>query len=539
METHNAEEVVSVLDEEEKWGEQSLLPLEFAPEDQCLLSAEHQAKISGLLREPKHTGPNPCGPFFDAGYNERVKLAFFLLKSLGATCADWIQLVIPKLDELTKWQTLGFVQRIEREFGECIARFFGDLELEGIETIDYEEARYLSRHSGELSLPNLKELTEDCAERFESHIGGLSLPKITEISDASAMHLSKRPWGGLEIGLTTLTDESARWLAKSNPGLTMYMLQTLSDTGIFEFIKRPYFHQDFIFLPPFNCLTPEIARAVAKHEDGNNYLSGINHLTPSCAFELCQFEYLDLISLVDLDEDTARVFAEHHKGYLMLGTESLAPGVAEILKGHVGFINFARLLEVDRETLEVLDSFEYLPILQKEILDQLFEQTTYLGDGHYQQINNLLEKSGKEAIPWTWHLMDEYGAGRGDWIRVYSRFWDEEEKGVVDLSMLPEIHPLFVECLIIHIDEDGDWTYALDGIQNLDTKTAICLCRLMVFRRNRVTFSLKGLTQINRALGSYLIKCNIELELGTPQVNQEVYDLLSKADNIRYEKLIL
>lgn len=143
-----------------------------------------------------------------------------------------------------------------------LAKYEGELSLDGVTNLSDKAAESLAKFEGDLWLVGLTNLSDKAASALAKHKGWLYLNGLTSLSDQAAVSLAKHENGLSLSGLTSLSDKAAEALAKHNHSLLLNGLTSLSDKAAEALAK----HKDELDLSGLTSLSDKAAEALAKHE---------------------------------------------------------------------------------------------------------------------------------------------------------------------------------------------------------------------------------------------------------------------------------
>lgn len=113
------------------------------------------------------------------------------------------------------WADLGFITALDGDLADAIARFKGDVRLDGLAHLEPEQAMTLAGHEGWLYLNGLTAVTDAVADALVKHESHIFLEGLTSLTHAGlAEKLSAKPIVYLDE-LITVSPEAAATLARS------------------------------------------------------------------------------------------------------------------------------------------------------------------------------------------------------------------------------------------------------------------------------------------------------------------------------------
>lgn len=209
-----------------------------------------------------------------------------------------------------------------------ISRLKQDLELLRVTDLTPEAAAELAPHAHTLALPSLKSLTPATARELAKHRGPLLLDGLSELPVRVARELAAHHCTLSFGGLSSVTVEAIEALAAgiphpAHPGFTTR-------------------HTGQLILDGLTHLTPELARAIAKHPHCI-CLGGLTALTPEVARELGvdRNGVIELRGIEHIGDEEAELLGRTTAGLMLSGLKTITPRAAAGLAKESGslFLN--------------------------------------------------------------------------------------------------------------------------------------------------------------------------------------------------------
>jgi len=161
---------------------------------------------------------------------------------------------------------------------DALAKYEGDLDLNGLTSLSDASSVYLGTHNGNLDLSGLKSLSDAAATGLGKHKGSLYLYGLNSLSDAAAAGLGNHKGSLYLKGLTSLSAAAVESLGKLEGDLDLNGLTSLSDAAA-ERLGR---HEGILELNSLTFLSDTVAAGLGKHK-GILYLYGLKSLSDTAA----------------------------------------------------------------------------------------------------------------------------------------------------------------------------------------------------------------------------------------------------------------
>ena len=251
----------------------------------------------------------------------------------------------------------------QHELCELVSQSSLPVKIPDLVQLTLEEARLLSKHVGILALPALKTIGPEVTRELVRHFGPVELDGLEHCSPALAEALMTGVCGLSLGGLTTLPVElaqifSSRNTSKPERGNTGMRLAGLAGLDL-EAARALNKYPGCLSL---GCptLTAEVAQALVQKNGYTLTLSRLTELPADLAAALSESPGdLRLPAVESLSPEAAKAIAKHRGDVLALnGVRSLSPEVAEGLAGHRGTLALYGLKRASQDVLDALKSHD-------------------------------------------------------------------------------------------------------------------------------------------------------------------------------------
>jgi beta-lactamase regulating signal transducer with metallopeptidase domain/ubiquinone biosynthesis protein UbiJ len=283
-------------------------------------------------------------------------------------------------------QTACFILRmndlgsVDVDTAKALAKFKGQLHLDGLTAIDATKAKALAnREGGILSLAGLTTLDVESAEALAaSKSWDGRLPDLTKIDDASANAIAQsKAWMGHISDLTMLTPATMRVLAAyKGDQLPLFSLNTL-DADSAKRLADFKGSQLNLGVPALDAAT---ASALAGYKGRILSLDRLTTLDAQAAKAIADFsgQVLFFNGLATLDADTTKHLAESRAENLFLGGVTVlnspdSVAIAKALATRKGPLSLPNLKKLSPQTLSALLEKEDIEIPLIETLELIPE----------------------------------------------------------------------------------------------------------------------------------------------------------------------
>jgi len=251
----------------------------------------------------------------------------------------------------------------QHELCELVSQCCLSVKIPDLVQLTLEEARLLSKHVGILLLPALRDITPEVACELVKHAGPVELDGLEHCSPALAEALMTGVCGLSIGGLTSLTVElaqifSSRNTTKPERGNTGMKLAGLAGLDLEAARALSKYPGCLILGCP--TLTPEAAQALVQKNGYTLTLSRLTELPADLAAALSESPGdLCLPAVESLSPEAAKAIAKHRGDVLALnGVRSMSPEVAEGLAGHRGTLALYGLKRASQDVLDALKSHD-------------------------------------------------------------------------------------------------------------------------------------------------------------------------------------